>query len=214
MTHIKSSWVVAVALVWAAEAVMLADVLVLRDGRRVEGMLVGLRGDSIQFEHRGDGRARQYDRSEIRSIQFENADEGWRPTDDPSRVDRLTGTRPRAGLRERSVAVMARTQWTDTGVDVRPGQSVFFTANGEVRWGPGRRDGAAGERNSPFNQNRPMPDRAAASLIGRIGVNGDPFFIGNTTEAIRVRSGGRLFLGINDDVLDDNSGSLRVVISY
>jgi hypothetical protein len=91
---------------------------------------------------------------------------------------------------------------------------MFFTATGEVRWGPGRRDGAAGERDSPSNQNRPMPDRPAASLIGKIGENGDPFFIGNATDAIRVRSGGRLFLGINDDFLDDYSGSLRVVIAY
>lgn len=212
MTQIKSTWIVAAALVCAAEAVMMADVLVLRDGRRVEGILVGVRGDVIQFEHR-DGRTRQYDRSDIRSIQFENADEGWRRDDDRS-GDPLSGGRPRAGLRERSVSVMARTQWTDTGIDVRPGQNIFFTATGEVRWGPGRRDGAAGERNSPFNQHRPMPDRPAASLIGRIGDGGDPFFIGSTTDAIRVRGGGRLFLGINDDFLEDNSGSLRVVISY
>jgi hypothetical protein len=59
-----------------------------------------------------------------------------------------------------------------------------------------------------------MPERNAAALIGKIGENGDPFFIGSLTEPIRVRGGGRLFLGINDDFLDDNTGSLRVVISY
>jgi hypothetical protein len=59
-----------------------------------------------------------------------------------------------------------------------------------------------------------MPDRNAAALIGKIGENGDPFFIGDVKEAIRVRGSGRLFLGLNDDYLGDNSGSLRVVIGY
>ncbi len=216
MLHVRSAWAIAGAIVLAAQAATIADVLVLRDGRRVEGVLVGVRGNSIEFEHRGgreDGQVRRYDRSDVRAIQIEELI-GSRYRDDRYGGDPLTGTVPRAGLRERSVAVNARTPWTDTGVEVRRGQEIFFTATGEVRWGPGRRDGAAGERNSPSNPGRPMPERNAAALIGKIGENGDPFFIGASTQGIRVRDGGRLFLGINDDFLDDNSGSLRVVISY
>ncbi len=89
-----------------------------------------------------------------------------------------------------------------------------FAATGQVRWGPGRRNGAGGERNSPFNGSRPMPDRNAAALIAKIGEDGDPFFIGDNPQAFRMRGNGRLFLGINDDYLQDNSGSLRVVIAY
>ena len=33
-------------------------------------------------------------------------------------------------------------------------------------------------------------------------------------DLLRMRASGRLFLGINDDHLADNSGSLRVVIAY
>lgn len=216
MLHCRVKWAVAAALAVAVQAVALADVLVLRNGQRVEGLLVGVRGNTIEFEHRGgrdDGVVRRYDRSDVRTIQIEEWT-GNRYTDDRGRDDRFGGTGSRAGLRERSVTVQARTAWTDTGVDVRSGQEIFFSASGEVRWGPGRRDGAGGERNSPFNQGRPMPDRNAAALIGKIGANGDPFFIGGSTQAIRVRGAGRLFLGINDDYLQDNSGALRVVIAY
>lgn len=213
MTRTRWTWVLVAALVAAVQAVMIADVLVLRDGRRIDGTLVGVRGDRVEFEHR-DGRTRQYDRSDVRSIQFDDSDEGWRRNEDRYRDDAFGGGRPLAGLRERSVTVMGRARWTDSGIDVRNGQSLYFTASGEVRWGPGRRDDAAGERNSPFNGNRPMPDRPAAALIGKIGENGDPFFIGGTSQAIRVRGGGRLYLGLNDDFLEDNSGSLRVVIAY
>lgn len=213
MKRLTLTWAAAIALVIVAEAGMLADVLVLRDGRRFEGVLVSVRGDMVEFEHRGgreDGRVRRYDRADIRAIQFEDGVGGDRFRDDRPRDD----VRPRAGLRERTVAVDARTQWTDTGVVVRSGQELFFTSTGEVRWGPNRRDGAAGERNSPFNAGRPMPDRNAAALIGKIGEDGDPFFIGASTDGIRVRGNGRLFLGLNDDFLQDNAGSLRVVISY
>ena len=199
----RSTWVA--ALVVVMQTATAADVLILRDGRRIEGTLVNVRGSSIEFEHRGgrdDGRVRRYDRHEVRSIQF----------DDDDGVDSIQ--RPAAGLRERTVAVEGRTQWTDTGVDVRASQAVAFVSSGQVRWGPDRRDGAAGERNSPYNQGRPMPNRNAAALIGKVGATGDPFFIGGDQAPIRMRGSGRLFLGINDDYLQDNTGSLRVTIAY
>jgi hypothetical protein len=117
-------------------------------------------------------------------------------------------------MRERDVTVDARNGWRDTGITVRSGQTLDFNASGRVRWGPGRQDGPAGEHNSPRNESRPMPGRPAAALIGRIGDSNDYFFIGEDTEAIRVRQGGRLFLGINDDFLQDNSGSFRITVYY
>jgi hypothetical protein len=60
-----------------------------------------------------------------------------------------------------------------------------------------------------------MPNRNAAALIGKIG-NGstDYFFIGDESGPVRMRASGRLYLGINDDVLTDNSGNFRVVVYY
>ena len=111
--------------------------------------------------------------------------------------------------------VAAGTAWTDTNIEVRPGQDVYFETSGEVNWGPNRRSGAGGEQNSPVNPARPMPNRPGAALIGRAGENsGDLFFIGADRGAIRMRSSGRLFLGVNDDNLQDNSGSFRVVVYY
>jgi hypothetical protein len=105
-------------------------------------------------------------------------------------------------------------QWTDTGIDVRSGQTVYFEASGQVRWGRDRRDGPEGEDNSPSNPGRPIPNRPAAALIGRIGNSSDFFLIGDEEGPIRLRSSGRLYLGINDDFLPDNSGSFRVVVYY
>ena len=203
---------IVIAVLFATAPALVADTLVLTNGRRVQGELVGVFGRDIEFEERDGSRGRtvRIPKREIARIEFDASDDRGDRGNRGDRGDRAD-VNPR-GLRERQVQVNAREQWTDTGVDVRAGQQVFFVADGEVRWGPNRRDGAAGEKNSPVNNGRPLPDRPAAALIGRIG--NDVFFIGDDAAAFRMRSGGRLFLGINDDVLTDNGGTLRVVVSY
>jgi hypothetical protein len=206
--------VFAAALAFALPIGLVADTLIMRDGTRVRGELIAIRNGTVEFEERrasGSGRTLRINRNEVARIEFDdtianNYDRGYGS-------DRDRGGRA-AGLRERTINVIASTAWTDTGIDLRAGQTVAFESAGEVTWGPGRRDGPAGERNSPSNPNRPMPNRPAAALIGRVGEGSDYFFIGDDTGQIRVRNGGRLYLGPNDDVLDDNRGNYRVVVYY
>ena len=182
-----------------------ADTLVMRNGNRISGHLIGLRDGVFEFEEdRGlrRGRVIRVEQADVRTIEL---DQDGPATDQG-------GGRPR-GLREREVNVSARTQWTDTGITVRNGQALYFEASGRVRWGKDRQDGPEGENNSPRNPSRPIPGRPAASLIGRVGDDA-PFFIGSDTEGIRVRGSGTLSLGVNDETLEDNSGSFRVTVYY
>jgi hypothetical protein len=185
-----------------------ADTLVLNNGQRLRGELIGVFGREIEFEERDGGRRRtiRIPRGEIDRIEFDDRRGNGDRDDQVSSIPR--------GMRERRVNVSAREQWSDTGVDVRAGQQIYFSADGETRWGPNRRDGAEGERNSPANPGRPLPDRPGAALIGRIGDRDEFFFIGGESGPFRVRGSGRLYLGINDDVLTDNSGSLRVTVYF
>ena len=197
----------------AVTAFVHADTLVLNDGRRVQGALLGVYGPEIEFEERGGGRRRtiRISRDEVDRIEFTGNDSSrGRGNDD--RNAPIGG--PARGMRERQVVVDARQPWTDTGIDVRAGQQIYFSSQGETRWGRDRRDGAEGERNSPLNPGRPLPDRPAAALIGRVGDRNEFFFIGGDSGPFRVRDTGRLYLGINDDVLTDNSGNLRVTVSF
>ncbi|MGE3275598.1 MAG: LecA/PA-IL family lectin [Vicinamibacterales bacterium] len=207
------------ALVAAAPLVLTADTLILRDGTRVRGELLQIRNGVVEFEEaRAFGRSRtlRLDRDDILRIEFDQDgrfDNGLVDDDRGGRGDRDDGRRP-AGLRERVVNVSARAGWTPTGISVRAGQTVYFEASGQVRWGRDRRDGPAGERNSPENPGRPLPTRSAAALIGRIGDSGDVFLVGDETGAFRMRDSGPLYLGVNDDFLNDNSGTFRVVVYY
>jgi hypothetical protein len=186
-------------------AVLAADTLVMRNGSRVTGRLIAVRNGVIEFEEdRGFGtRTVRVDQDEVRTIEFD----ARRDTADGGQ-----GQRPR-GLRERELDVTARMPWTDTGIQVRSGQTLYFTADGQVRWGRDRRDGPEGESGSPRNPGRPIPSRPGAALIGRIGDDA-PFFIGNDEGPIRARSSGTLYLGINDDTFEDNSGAFKVRVYH
>lgn len=209
------TWVGLCALAVLGVTTLTADTLVLRTGRRVRGELVSVRDGRIEFDE-DSGRRLRYDADEVDRIEFDSRRDRDRDRDRTYRRDdeviHEIG-RPR-GLRERSVAVSASEHWTDTGVEVRSGQEIYFNASGQVTWGKDRRDGPEGERGSPRNPGRPIPNRPGAALIGKVGGSGDPFFIGNDETAIRVRSSGRLYLGVNDDFLLDNSGSFHVIVYY
>lgn len=208
------------AIILLAGVVLSADTLVLRDGRRVQGELIAVRDGVIEFEgQRGVfGRERtRFDREDVVRIEFDSAGRGDRYSSDDRGRDRDRvdpGSSRPSGLRERDVDVAAAQAWTDSGINLRPGQTIYVEATGRVRWGPGRQDGPAGERNSPRNPGRPIPSRPAGSLIGRVGEGDEYFYIGEETDPIRVRGGGRLYLGINDDFLQDNSGAFRVIVYY
>ena len=207
---VPQRWIAGAALMLTLSASLQADTLILRDGTRVRGELIAVRNGIIEFEERrtfGAGRTLRLDRDEVVTIEFETT---------RSTGSNLTNTDTRPpGMRERQVVVSADTAWVDTGIDVRSGQTVYFESTGRARWGRDRQDGPAGERNSPPNPGRPMPNRNAAALIGKIGSeSNDLFFIGEETGPVRVRGNGRLFLGINDDVLTENSGNFRVVVYY
>lgn len=195
-----------------AAGVAAADTLVLRDGRRLEGDLVSVRGDTVEFERSG-GRRRteRFDRSEVRRIEL---DESRGRFDDDRDEGPMREMRP-GGLREREVSVSASDAWTDAGVDVRAGQTVYFEASGRIRWGADRRDDPGGESGSHHNPNRPLPNRPGAALIGKVGEGSrDYFFIGKDEGPVKIRTSGRLYLGVNDDYLLDNSGSFRVIVHY
>ena len=192
----------------------MADTLILKSGRSLTGELISVRDGQMDF--RTDrGRVERFDVTEVDRVEFSGRDRD-RGSDSArdDRDNRAPGNERPSGLREREIDVRGNAAWTPTSIALRDGDDLWFDSRGELRWGPGRKDGPGGESGSPRNPARPIPSRSAAALIGKIGESGDPFFIGNERGPIRVRGRGTLFLGINDDYLQDNSGSFRVIVYY
>ena len=129
-----------------------------------------------------------------------------------SRDTRVARDDPRRG---RMITVPTNVRWTDSGIDVAAGDVVSFSVAGTVTLGDDRSLGAEGdlEAAAPAPR-RPLPDRPAGALIGRIGTSpDDTFFIGAERLPFRVRTSGRLYLGINDDTLDDDTGAFQVAVT-
>lgn len=126
----RQRWFTGLAAAVVMTASLQADTLYLRDGSRVQGELIAVRNGTIEFEERrsfGGGRTLRFDRDEVVRIEFEN---GRRPGGNDFSGG---GGRP-SGMRERQTTVSADVAWNDTGVDVRSGQTIFFEAQGQVRW--------------------------------------------------------------------------------
>lgn len=205
---LQKLWLAPIAFVFGA-AYATPDTMIMDDGRRIRGELVSISRNTVVFD-RTDGlsggtRRMRVNLDAVRRINFTDEDELF--DDDGLTTDEGFGF-PDSG---RDILVRADQQWTDIGITVRAGDVIRIDADGFVNWAPNRNDGPQGEVNSPYNANRPVPNRPAGALIGRIG-NGEPFFIG-TGNSFRARNAGRLYLGINDDYLRDNTGSFRVRVS-
>ena len=56
-----------------------------------------------------------------------------------------------------------------------------------------------------------MPQHGAGALIAEIG-DSNAFLIGNR-RSVRAPASGRLYLGVNDDHLEDNGGDFQVMIT-
>jgi hypothetical protein len=120
---------------------------------------------------------------------------------------------------EVTITVPGTSRGTDTGLDVRSGDQIVFTASGTVvagqRAGQVSPEGGHTSGLGAIIGTRPVPNAGVGALIGYIrtidGQTSQPFFIGSQL-TLTVPVDGRLFLAINDDNYSDNSGSFSVRI--
>ena len=118
-----------------------------------------------------------------------------------------------SGSNEVEVVLPANQRWFDTGIDVRSGDVIDFRATGTIRMSTNGNDSASpsGAWTGRTADNAPFKDRPAGALIGHIG-NGGPIFMGDNGR-VNVATTGRLYLSVNDDYLQDNTGEYRVTLS-
>lgn len=125
--------------------------------------------------------------------------------------------------------VSADNAWTDTGVDVAEGQEVYFRADGQIslqRGNPVTYCGPEGYNYRSLQQ--PLQDQNIGALIGKvyflISVEVDEetgeeirnereeiFYVGPSNRIIMPMTG-RLFLGINENLVADNGGVFTALI--
>lgn len=105
--------------------------------------------------------------------------------------------------------------WTDTGIDLLQGDTLRITAEGTISYTTSKTCGPDGGKREwgDLLKSLPVNDSGRGALVGLIGESGvaKAFLVGAKFEGT-VAANGRLFLGLNDDNLDNNKGSFKVKI--
>ena len=127
------------------------------------------------------------------------------------------------------ITVLGNVDWTDTGLEVKEDQEIYFSAQRQIslqRGNPMAWCGPDGMDRKTMQQ--PISDKNIGALIGKvvwlISIEVDEetgeeirheiiekFYIGSANQ-VRMPISGRLFLGINENVVGDNSGEFEVII--
>jgi hypothetical protein len=114
-------------------------------------------------------------------------------------------------IRLRVRADNASNGWNDSGLMVRAGQRLRITATGRVSLGSGQMSTPTGLPRLA-DRDKLMRNEPTGALIAVIGDDNDDFiFIGANREFVAQRDG-RLFLGVNEGNLGDNSGTYDVTV--
>ncbi len=127
------------------------------------------------------------------------------------------------------VFVSGRVPWTDAEIEVLAGEELFFSAEGKISLQKGNPEAECGPEGCDLQTARqPLPDKNLGALIGKVLVTvietfddktkeekrdevAFVFFIGQEGR-VEMPARGRLFLGINDNVIGDNDGEFKVLI--
>jgi hypothetical protein len=182
------------------------QVVLLRNGDTVNGQLYDIGGTTpLKITIRTPSGEREFSSSEIGRIILA------RPANTVATTGSNAALAPATGS---GISVSPKQAWTSTGLTVRKGEVLTFNASGEVQLSGDQNDIATpfGSKTGRKAANAPVPNALAGALIGRIGTNGQPFAIGSGV-SVPMPVAGQLFLGINDDGLDDNQGEFRVDVT-
>jgi hypothetical protein len=187
--------------------------VVTRDGNSIPGKFVNIvRGDTLVWEN-ASGQEQQIAVRDVARIYLnpQSARTVFNYTGPSATAVGTSGASLAGG---RTIQVPATQAWTDTGIDVNAGDKVAFQASGEILFGRSAGQSATPDGNPAVRSNRyPDPTAPAGALIGRVARNGKPFGIGTQTQPLPMPASGRLYLGVNDNELGDNSGAFTVVVA-
>ena len=112
-----------------------------------------------------------------------------------------------------AIIVQGNQPWTNSGIAVTRQERIAFSATGDIMTAANASSGVGGSPAATSPTIRyPVIRSPVGALIARIG-NGVPFLIGANTQPITMPATGRLFLGLNDDHFEDNSGMYTVTLT-
>jgi LssY C-terminus len=120
-------------------------------------------------------------------------------------------------LLSKSLTLEGGKVWTDTGISLEPGQHIFVTAEGKLRYADAKAENGPDGLARGFKdliRILPLNDAGRGVLIGRIGDAdiAQPFLIGANKDVVAPVSG-KFSIGINQASSDTGEGSYTVKVT-
>src|SRR5436190_10971496 len=182
-----------------------ANVIVLKDGYAQKGRLTGLVAGNVQWQNEA-GVMQPYSISDVQRIYLNPGSARTALNNPTAGAVATTGSSSAAG----TVQVPANQACTNAGITVKKGDRVSFQTTGQISFAQGQTAGPDGNGDVK-NPNYPVPVAGVGALVGRVG-NSAAFPIGSNTQPIMMPADGQLRLCINDDIVNDNTGSFSVAV--
>jgi len=121
----------------------------------------------------------------------------------------------RAAQKPQELDISGSQAWTDTGIDLKAGDTVRISATGSVHFAGAKENGPDGLARGWLDLVRILPvnESGRGALVGRIGSSdaARPFLVGPHAQ-IKAPIDGRLFLGLNAASNDQPDGSFHVTL--
>ncbi len=204
--------ILALTIVMVAAGFAVADTIYLRDGRTIQGTLLGFING--RFVVRVDSRQSNFPRGTTDpNVARDRAYEGQIQYFRPEEVELIEiEGRTIDDSRAETVQVTLESNWIDTGIDLHRNDHIQINASGVITAGRTRitPDGLRSN-----DASAPLPRAAEGELIGAISDNprAPIFEIGSTRDIIADRDG-RLYLTANRGAFSDARGSFSVQIRH
>lgn len=190
-----------------------ADKLTTVDRKEYEGKMVAFKFDTIYFNVYKFGkvyRTMRFPMYNVWKVEFNSPKEGLESSFElESNYRKL-----RRGKRSKKIMLNADQKWLDTGINLRIGQEVLFSAAGSIFIDKENQVYQNGEQSLNWNNKKTLPNQPTGAIIARVGKRGDPFYVGDDKAPFHISQKGNLYIGVNDFDFSDNSGQFSVTIYY
>ncbi|MCP5103833.1 MAG: hypothetical protein GY950_10665 [bacterium] len=190
-----------------------ADKLVTVDRKEYEGKMVAFKFNTVYFNVYKFGkmnRTRRFPLYEVWKVEFNSPREGLESSFEmESNYKKL-----RRGKRVKKLTLNSDQKWLDTGITLKIGKEILFSASGSIYINKETQVYQNGELTLTMNNKKSLPNQPTGAIIARVGKRGEPFYVGDDKAPFQITQKGNLYIGVNDFDFSDNSGQFTVTIYY
>ena len=191
-----------------------ADTLTTIDRKEYEGKLVAFKFNTVYFNVYKFGKIVRTNRFPLYTV--------WKIEFNDPRKEGLESSfemeskykKMRRGKRVKKITLNADQKWVDTGIKLKFGREILFSATGCIYIDKDTQVYQNGELTLNRNNKKSIPNQPTGAIIAKVGDKGNPFYVGNDKAPFQITREGNLFIGINDFDFSDNSGKFIVKIYY